>query len=149
MIMNNCIFSDLPTCSPSNSQVELGLCKVQTAYLVSATFMGLFSPHTEYEKWEILSSDSKYIELHILDFDIGCESGTLLKIRNDAYYRMFTTSYCNQKKPVGVITSNQDFISVEFVLNGNVLTEGFVARYETKVKHKHITYMPHHYEMGT
>ena len=67
------------------------------------------------------------------DFDIGCETGTLLDIE---FTKENRRNYCNKNKPIQALTSVEDRITMLFRLNrvAYFLMEGFSARYETLEK---------------
>lgn len=116
------LFAAVPTCFSTE------ICTFMKASIVSASFLGQYAGFSE-EKWIIQSDSPYYASLQFDSFDIGCETGSELKVE-------FTPEnikhYCNTNKPVGRLTSADKYLTVSFRFNkiANSLIEGFSVDYE-------------------
>ena len=117
------LFSDNPICIPFED------CYWESALLISRSFLGEFSYYYE-DTWLLHAGPKRYISLLFDDFDIGCETGTLLDIEFTKDTRL---NYCNKNRPIERLTSIENQLTVLFRLNrvAYFLMEGFSARYKT------------------
>ena len=72
----------------------------------------------------------QYIWLNFTYFDIGCTSGTILKI---IFSLDNQQQYCNLNRTLGVLNSDGPVLTIELQQNQliNSLKEGFSAKYTT------------------
>ena len=100
-----------------------------TSTIMSSTFLGqLWETRTSFN-WNLDAELHQYIVLQFIDFDIGCDTNTELKVW---FYNRAATQilFCNLNKPVYPIVSDLNIINVhlyfKFEFRGShVFPEGF------------------------
>ena len=88
--------------------------------------------------WELKGDYPEYIELEILDFDVGCDTGSIFELRNNEDI----SRHCNKNKPLYLIRSTLTSLIVRFKVRtcgSHGLVEGFEGRYNVLTKNKDIS----------
>ena len=80
------------------------------------------------EKWFIHTDNRQYIFLKFIEFDIGCQSGSVLTL---VLSLRETVHLCNQNKPVFGLKSSGKLLTISFTYQmiAERLVEGFGAAY--------------------
>ena len=80
------------------------------------------------EKWFIYAENRQYIFLKFNEFDIGCQSGSILTL---VLSLRETLHLCNQNKPVFGLKSSGKLLTISFTyqMMAERLVEGFGAAY--------------------
>ena len=132
--------SDFPTCIRWGYIADYNnlICPWKSAYIMSTSFLGTFWEERDYNIWELKGDYPEYIELKILDFDVGCDTGTIFELRNNGYI----SRHCNKNKPLYSIRSTLTTLTVKFQIKlcgSHALVEGFKGIYNVLTKNKDIS----------